>query len=372
MHFLNKKGVIDLVRERHELFDEAGLTNPFACSAWMLNLIDQVARDDWTFVVPEQVADGVSLMLLYSEPGAPRRCAAVTNYYASLYSPLISSASHRVAAADALVDQLAMQRPHMATVRLAPLDAESEDTAALAHAFTRRGWYVKQYFCFGNWYLRCAGLSFENYMKERDSQLQNTWKRKSRKFASVEGTPEGARLEIVTDSDGVQAAMDAYDAIYARSWKKAEPYPDFVRRWAVICSQNGWLRLGLAWVGAVPVAAQFWFTMNQRAYIYKLAYDEEYSKWSAGTVLSAHMFRHSLEHDKVVEIDYLTGDDPYKKSWMTERRERIGLIASNLRSPTGLIVAAREWASDMKRRLQPAGRGVSGPLNGRSSPTRPT
>ena len=64
--------------------------------------------------------------------------------------------------------------------------------------------------------------------------------------------------------------------------------------------------------------------MARRAYIFKLAYDEEYAKWSAGTVLTAHMFRHELDIDRVVEIDYLTGDDPYKGAWMTQRRERTG------------------------------------------------
>jgi CelD/BcsL family acetyltransferase involved in cellulose biosynthesis len=144
--------------------------------------------------------------------------------------------------------------------------------------------------------------------------------------------------------------MDAYDRVYAKSWKKPEPYPEFVRRWARICADNGWLRLGVAWVDDVPIAAQFWFTMDRRAYIFKLAYDEDYSKWSAGTVLTAHMVRHSLEQDAVVEIDYLTGDDPYKKTWMTHRRERVGLIACNRRTARGMFTATVEYAGALRKR----------------------
>jgi CelD/BcsL family acetyltransferase involved in cellulose biosynthesis len=78
------------------------------------------------------------------------------------------------------------------------------------------------------------------------------------------------------------------------------------------------------------------------AYIFKLAYDEAQSRWSAGTVLTAHLLRHALEVDQVVEIDYLSGDDAYKKSWMTVRRERIGLMACNLRSIGGAPLQRRK------------------------------
>ena len=208
------------------------------------------------------------------------------------------------------------------------------------------GWYVRRYFCFGNWYLPCDGMAFDAYMSQRDSQVRHTYARKSKKFLAA------GELHVATNLDEVEAAMDAYDVVYGKSWKQPEPYPGFVRGWARICARNGWLRLGVARIDGVPIAAQFWFTLHRRAYIFKLAYDEQQSKWSAGTVLSAHMFRHALEVDRVVEIDYLTGDDAYKKSWMTHRRERIGLMACNMRSLRGLIAAGVEWAGHVRARLR--------------------
>lgn len=328
------------------LFDLAARDNPFSSSAWILHFIRHVAGDDWTFVVAASGEDGESVMLLYSDGRAPYRCLSLANYYASLYSPLVSSAGDRRSAVEALVDQLMAEHAACATVQLAPLDRDAPETAALEQAFVRHGWYVKRYFCFGNWYLRCPGLSFADYMADRDSQLRHTWSRKAKKFR---GSGAEGRLEIVTDSAGVEAAMDAYEQVYARSWKEPENYPGFVRDWARICARNGWLRLGLAWVGEVPVAAQFWFTLHRRANIFKLAYDEAYSRLSAGTVLTAHMFRHALDVDRVAEIDYLTGDDPYKRNWMNERRERIGLVACNPRSLRGLVLAAGELAGEISR-----------------------
>ena len=356
MHLLNKAEAAQFVRERRALFDSAGRANPFACSAWILHFIEHVAEDGWTFVVPEHRGAGESVMLLYSDSKAPHRRAAATNYYASLYSPLISSLEagpERSVALGALVDQLVEATPRCAAINFAPIDKQSADTAALRDCFSGRGWYVKQYSCFGNWHLPCAGMAFDEYMKARDSKLYNTWTRKLKKFEKAEAP--GARVEIVTAPDEVQAAVDAFERVYARSWKKPEPYPNFVRDWAAICARNGWLRLGLAWVGDVPIAAQFWFTMHGRAHIFKLAYDEDYAKWSAGTVLSAHLFRHALDVDRVVEIDYLSGDDAYKQSWMTERRERVGLIACNPWTPRGLLISAAEFAGEVRGRLRARG-----------------
>jgi CelD/BcsL family acetyltransferase involved in cellulose biosynthesis len=144
--------------------------------------------------------------------------------------------------------------------------------------------------------------------------------------------------------------MELYQTVYAKSWKKPEPYPNFISGWARICAENGWLRLGIAWIDDVAIAVQFWFTINRRAYIFKLAYDEDYSRWSAGTILSAHMIKYSLEEDQVTEIDYLTGDDNYKQAWMTHRRERVGVIACNLWNARGLATAATEYIGDLRRR----------------------
>jgi hypothetical protein len=356
IHLLDKRSALDFVRDRRELFDTAGRDNPFACSEWLLHFIDQIARDDWTIVAPERTGDGRSAVLLFRDPAEPHRLKALTNYYASLYSPLISSALDRAAALDALAGDLVSLHPAPTAISFAPLDADSPDTTALRTAFARRSWYVRRHFCFGNWYLPCDGLGFEAYMSGRDSRLYNTWTRKARRFQKGQ---DGARLELVTEPVEVDAAMSAYERVYARSWKTAEPYPDFVRGWARVCARNGWLRLGIAWLGATPIAAQFWFTMQRRAYIFKLAYDEEHTKLSAGTVLSAFLFQHSLEHDKVVEIDYLTGDDAYKRSWMSHRRERIGLLACNTRTARGLVLTAAEYAGALRQRWRPP---VTNPL----------
>jgi len=48
-----------------------------------------------------------------------------------------------------------------------------------------------------------------------------------------------------------------------------------------------------------------------------------------------------IDVDKVVEVDFGSGDDPFKKDWMSNRRERWGLIAFNLRTVRGAKEATR-------------------------------
>lgn len=349
MHELTKAEALRFVAEHADLIDQvAASSNPFSNSAWLSHFIEQICEPNWSILVPHDQIDGESLMFLYASASSKSTWMALSNYYSSLFSPLVTMAGNRIKTAEKLVAQIVAAKPRCATINLSPLDAGDPDISSIGAALARRGWYLRRYFCFGNWYLPCEGVSFQSYMGQRDSKLHNTWTRKSKRFFAGSGNS----VEIVSSLSEVDRAMDAYDSIYSKSWKNAEPYPNFVRAWAKVCAHRGWLRLGIASVDGVPIAAQFWFTVDRRAYIFKLAYDEDYSRWSAGTVLSAKMFEHSLDVDHVIEIDYLTGDDPYKKTWMSHRRERVGIIAHNPRTLRGLVFSIKEFAAATRARIR--------------------
>jgi hypothetical protein len=345
MRLLRKTEILDLLSGGSATSTAA---NPFATREWTRHFIRQVATEDWIFAQPEPQSD-VEYGLLYLRRNRPRSLAALTNYYASLFSPIVRVAPDRVAsAAETLVDEITQHRPCVDTVNLSPLVSDAPETLEIAAAFRRHRWHVRRYFCFGNWYLPCANLRYADYIACRPSQVQNTIVRKGRKFA----TTLGNRIEIIDSETDVERAIAAFQCVYSRSWKNPETYPDFVPGWVRICASRGWLRMGLAWVGETPVAAQFWFTMGDRAYIFKLAYDEQFQSWSAGTLLTAELFRRCLDQDRVIEVDYLTGDDPYKRDWMTDRCERTGIFASNLRTPSGLLSAGREYVAERLQRFR--------------------
>jgi hypothetical protein len=334
-------------RERAVLFDATAAQNPFASSAWLTHFIEQVATDDWLFLVAEGTGEERAATMLYATHRKPNQFSSVSNYYASLSSAMFGAPNDRAGAAKNIIDQISRRRPPSSVIDFAPLDESSCDTQAIREALRNAGWYVKPYFCFGNWYLSTTGVSFTEYMSQRPSQLRNTWARKLRKFEAA-----GGRFEIADGNDETATdAIAAFTRVYSKSWKRPEPYPQFVPGWAEICAQNGWLRLGIAWLKDVPIAAQFWFTLLGKANIFKLAYDEDHAVWSAGTLLTARMIQNCIERDRVAEIDYLTGDDEYKRAWMSSRRVRIGLRACNPRTLHGLSLVAYESLGALKHRF---------------------
>ncbi len=266
----------------------------------------------------------------------PRRLYSLSNYYTSLFSPISGGAISEIPMS-ALTRALAEQKPRWDVIELKPLASSEPSFQVLTASLKSAGFVVQTYFCFGNWYLDVNGRSFEEYLESLPSVLRNTLSRKKKKLEKS----GRARLEIVVGGEGLDTAIDAYNKVYLRSWKQPEPYPDFVPSLMRECARRGFLRLGILTVDGEPAAAQFWIVANGRALIYKLAYDERFADLSGGTILTAALMQRAIDIDGVCEVDYLTGDDSYKKDWMSARRERWGILAMNPRTVHGALAIAR-------------------------------
>ena len=268
----------------------------------------------------------------------------LSNYYSSLYGPV-----------GALPRNLsALLKEHKrATVDLRPLDPCTPEFQQLKQALSEAGYWVDDYFCFGNWYLDVEGRSFDAYLQSRPSQLRNTLQRAYGKLDKAGGDTKAWRIVIQQhDDDALENAIEAFGQVYARSWKQPEPQADFIPGLCRTAARAGWLRLGVLYLNDTAIAAQLWLTHGGVANIYKLAYDEEAARYSAGTVLTAAMFEQALDHDRVAEVDYLNGDEPYKRDWMSARRERHGIVAFDLAQWQGLKAAMRHWAGRTLRSLR--------------------
>lgn len=261
----------------------------------------------------------------------------LSNYYSSLYAPILSSQADS-ADVRQLLGKIAHDYPKLVEMRFAPLDPCAFATTELREAIRDLDWFSFSYFCFGNWYLP-INACWEEHQRRLGGQVRSTIKRMSKKFAS-----EGGQLEVITHLDDSDRALQAFQSVYAASWKVPEPYPRFMPGLIRMLAKQGFLRLGIAWLRGAPIAAQVWIVCHGKASIYKLAYHEEFSGFSPGTLLTAHLLEHVIDVDNVQEVDYLIGDDTYKQSWMTHRRERWGLVAYNPRSILGLTRLTRECA----------------------------
>jgi hypothetical protein len=238
--------------------------------------------------------------------------------------------------------------PGSAVVRLQPLDTGAAWVTALEKSLRSAGYRTSRYFASGNWYQPVPTDGFSAYWRQRPSALRNSTERGKRRLNKAGNW----RIDLV-DEPGpkLEAALAAYQNVYAQSWKQPEPCPEFIPSLAKLGAETGWLRLGVLWLNGEPLAAQLWLTCGGKANIYKLAYIKGVEKLSAGSVLTQAMMQHAMDVDRVTEVDYLSGDDAYKADWMALRRERVGLEAFDMRRTRGLMAACRYTAATWWRKL---------------------
>ncbi len=332
----------DLPPDCAALFEDASARSFFLSLPWFSNLLRRGLQEEAAprcFVSHSQGrCSGVLLMM---QVPRTNQLMSLANYYSSLYMPLVRE--------EGVLQELAGQvaKEKWAQIDLHPMDADSPLFEKTAEAFRKAGMFVFPYFCFGNWYLKVEGRSYEEYFSSLPSKLKNTLKRKKKQLESM----DGIRLEIVTGGDELESAIESYVKVYNSSWKTPEPHPEFMPGLIRTCAALGWLRLGVIRMGEEAIAAQLWIVKDGIASIYKLAYDERFSKLSAGSILTAALMQHVLDEDHVHEVDYLTGDDAYKRDWMSHRRERWGLSAYNRRTFSGLVSGLLQLAKNSVKDL---------------------
>ena len=285
----------------------------------------------------------------------PKTLGSLANYYSALFGPLLEPGSPDLQATlDALAGAIARDERRWDVVNLHPLAQDDKIFPGLAAAFGRAGLLVQTYFCFGNWYHEVNNQPFSEYLATRSSRLSKTGKRSRRILES--GTR--FRFELFTGVEGLDRGIADYNIVYNSSWKVPEPYPDFMSGLMRACAEQRWLRLGIAYMDGVPAAAQVWIVVNGTASIFKMAYDERYAKESVGTVLSSLLMERVIDVEKVRVVDYLSGDDAYKRDWMSLRRERWGIMAFNLRTPLGLAAAMRHLGARAAKQTLETFRGL--------------
>jgi hypothetical protein len=236
-------------------------------------------------------------------------------------------------AGDRLLEAIARQlktRGHRVT--LEPVPGEDGSAQRLAQAFRAAGWRVLVEPCDTNHVLPVRGRSFAEYWEDRPGQLRTTLRRKAKKVET----------QVLTRFD--PQVWAEYEAIYAASWKPAEDQPAMLRAFARREGEAGRLRLGVARADGAAVAAQCWTVENAIAYIHKLAHLESHKALSAGTTLSAALFQHVIDIDKVNLVDFGTGDQSYKADWMEDVRPRFCIDCLDPAQP-------RAWPPLAKRML---------------------
>ncbi len=269
-------------------------------------------------------------------PEAGDALASLTTPYTCEYTPLLAPGLSAAAQADIFAGFARFCRGWTTT----RLDAVPDGWPALAACLDgarQVGLPVVRFAHFGNWHEDVRGLDWSGYLARRPGALRETIRRKLRRGERH----ADASFALITKPPDLEPGIEAFEQVYARSWKEPEPFPRFNAALMRETAAAGLLRLGIWRIGGTPVAAQFWIVEHGTATVLKLAHDEAFQADSPGTVLTALMLRTLLDGEKVGAIDFGRGDDAYKQGWAGQRRQRIGLVLVNPRRPAGLAFLAR-------------------------------
>jgi CelD/BcsL family acetyltransferase involved in cellulose biosynthesis len=341
------------------LFAQPGAQDFCSSRAWFEALAATILADGERLAIAGVEADGppivpsACLVGRHRERDAAflgaRSFSSLSNYYTLGFAPMVNSGDGR-AALVALIEGLRARRPRYALLHFEPLAADAALSGDLAAALRDAGLVTRRYFRFGNWYDDTRGLPFRDYLAGRPGALRNTFRRNGARLARA----GRLRLLVVQDAAVLADGLAHYEQVYAASWKRAEPYPAFIRRLAAGLAAAGALRLGLLYLDHRPIAAQLWIVWHGSAILYKLAHDRAYDALSPGTVLTMRMLERLLDEERIAELDLGAGDDRYKRLWATRRRERVGLVAFDpltLHGSLGilrhvLLPRVRRWPGD--------------------------
>ena len=291
---------------------------------------------------------GTPAALLPLQCTAGGHLAALTTPYTCEYRPLLASGLD-AAGRHAVFAAFARFCRGFAHARFDALPADLRDPPAWTESARAARLAVLRFDAFGNWHEPVAGLDWQAYLASRQGALRETIRRRLRR-AERDG---GIGLQLLRSSLEIEAGIAAYEQVYARSWKPSEPFPGFVAGLLRTGAESGWLRLGLLRQGDRPIAVQLWSVENGLATVHKLAHDDACKALSPGTVLTACMLRHLLDAERVTEIDFGRGDDPYKQGWAGRRRQRIGMVLANPLRPAGMAMLVRHGLGRMRAALRP-------------------
>ncbi len=307
-----------LPEEANVLFAECEQQSLFYSRVWLETLSEYALAKSQTLLLACVVENNNFKAILPMKQCAQNGLSALSTNFTSQFSLLVANSHSQVAIISCLVDGLVQMSVN--SLQLDPIDSADSNMSGLCKVMCARGYQGYDYFKFYNWSHFLNGQSFDEYMAARPATVRNTIDRKRRKLEREHDYD----IRLYQDRFLDQAIND-YQEVYIKSWKANEVYSDFTPNLVKNLSRQGWLRMAILYINSQPAAAQIWFVVHAKAYIYRLVFDEKWRTYSPGSILTHYLLHHVIEKDKVLLIDFLVGNERYKQDWMTSRRELIGI-----------------------------------------------
>jgi CelD/BcsL family acetyltransferase involved in cellulose biosynthesis len=327
----------------------------FATVSWYRTVVAHALPPD-TRAVFLTLSDPNGVVAVFPMAIAGRSAMALTTPYTCEWRPLLAPALSLSARAS-VWRRFGAWCAGFATVRLDAMDRAVADS--IARGVAACGVIPLPFDHFGNW-CQTVDSGWSLYLQARPGHVREVLRRRSKRLAQ-----SGAAFTVIAEAAEVERGIAAFERAYATSWKTPEPYPMFNPALMRSCAAEGSLRLGMLAQGNAILAVQFWVVAGRWSAVLKLAHDEAARALSPGTILTARMIEYLITADGITEIDFGRGDDPYKQSWTSTRRQRVGLELANPLRASGLLSIGRHLGGKALRELRrrKIGWGVAPPPN---------
>ncbi|WP_304511756.1 GNAT family N-acetyltransferase [Desulfobacula sp.] len=211
-------------------------------------------------------------------------------------------------------------------IDLNPIAEDDENLSILISLTNESNYNNIEQFCHSNWYVNGINFSGDEYLNQRSKNNRQELRRRKKKLEEL------GKLEfrVIKNNNEIDKYMDYYYEVYTKSWKKREGIgPTFHRDLAKLAAEKGWLRLGFLFLNNIPIASQLRIVFNEVCFFLKTAYDDEYRKYGTGVILLSKMIKDIIDTDNVREIDFGPGDESYKKSWASQKRDMKRILIFN-------------------------------------------
>ncbi len=167
----------------------------------------------------------------------------------------------------------------------------------------------------------------------------------------------------------LDAALDALDLLHGSRWESRgesgvlvdTTFTSFVRRFARIAHERGWLRLYQTIVEDRVVATMIVIHWRDTASAWLLGWDPAYGKWNVSELLFLHSMREAAR-EGLRTYDFLRGREPYKfrfpveslvlltKQWTLTVRGRVAVEVDH--AGERVLASARRWRTRAERVAQ--------------------
>lgn len=274
---------------------------------------------------------------------------------ANWHSPLFRPLSEDEPAGLALIEALFAGR-RSRRVDFSPLDGEvsaADDCRAAAEA---AGYRVLVRTVSRAPYVRVAG-DWEQYRRRLSRNRRRAINRRERALQtagelSVEVVHGGGRLDLnLAEAFGIEATgWKAKNGTAIMSRSETRQFYIDIAHWA---AERGWLRLTFLRLDGRPLAFEYALEHEGASYVLKAGFDVAFRRHAPGVLLLERALARAFA-DRLSSYEFLGTDDPYKREWTDNVRERVRVQAFR-QSPAGLLdwlafAYGRRWAKALLRR----------------------